>query len=54
MTQINGLVGFKSHHLGGGKNVSWMIEVDTGLRKAPTGKMVEVKANGGDMYVCSG
>lgn len=44
------LVGVSCTHLGGDGTVSWIIEVDKGSRGEATGNMVEVEANGGDMY----
>ena len=38
------------NHLGGCRTVEWIIEVDKGSRGKPTGDMVQIEANGGDMY----
>ncbi|KAH0559425.1 hypothetical protein GP486_004059 [Trichoglossum hirsutum] len=46
----SGLVGVSCIHLGGDGGVLWSIDVDGGTRQGATGKTVEVKANGGDMY----
>jgi len=53
MAAYSGLVGASCTHLGGDPTVSWSIEVDTGSRGEPTGKTVNVEANGHDMYLPS-
>ncbi|KAN0073553.1 hypothetical protein V8E54_008773 [Elaphomyces granulatus] len=53
MAAHSGLVGVSCTHFGGDPTVSWVIEVDTGSRGEPTGKTVNVEANGHDMYVPS-
>lgn len=53
MAAYSGLVGASCTHLGGDPTVSWSIEVDTGSRGEPTGKTVNVEANGHDIFICS-
>jgi len=53
MAAYPGLVGASCTHLGGDPTVSWSIEVDTGSRGEPTGKTVNVEANGHDIFICS-
>ncbi|KAI9765767.1 MAG: hypothetical protein M1839_005393 [Geoglossum umbratile] len=48
----SGLVGVSCIHLGGDSEVLWSIDVDGGSRRGATGQSVEVKANGGDIFVC--
>jgi len=50
MAPVPGLVGVSCTHLGGEGHVLWSIEVDKTSRGKASGEMVEVKANGGDMY----
>lgn len=40
-------------HLGGDKNINWIIEIDQGLRGEATGKMETILATGRDMYLHS-
>jgi hypothetical protein len=51
MISVEGLVGAQCFHFGGDETVSWIVEVDTGSRGEATGDIVQVRANGGDMYV---
>ena len=44
------LMGVSCNHLGGEKNVEWVIEVDKGLRGKETNDMALVEATGLDMY----
>ncbi|KAI9763387.1 MAG: hypothetical protein M1840_000579 [Geoglossum simile] len=48
----SGLVGVNCIHLGGDSEVLWSIDVDGGSRQGATGQSVEVKANGGDIFIC--
>ncbi|MCJ1386323.1 hypothetical protein MMC17_009449 [Xylographa soralifera] len=50
MTPVPGLVGVSCTHLGGAGHVLWSIEVDKSSRGKAPKEMVEVMANGGDMY----
>ncbi|OCK76361.1 hypothetical protein K432DRAFT_385501 [Lepidopterella palustris CBS 459.81] len=52
MASVEGLVGAMCYHLGGDRNVSWIVQVDGCSRGAATGKVVEVRANGGDIFMC--
>jgi hypothetical protein len=51
MAAHSGLVSVSCAHFGGDPTVSWTIEVDTGSRGEPTGKTINVEANGHDMYL---
>lgn len=42
----SGFIGVSCAHLGGDPTVSWIVEIDTGCRGEPTGKTVNVEANG--------
>ncbi|MCJ1473152.1 hypothetical protein MMC13_001803 [Lambiella insularis] len=50
MAPVPGLIGVSCTHLGGDGHVLWSIEVDKSSRGKASREMVEVKANGGDMY----
>jgi hypothetical protein len=50
IASTSGLVGISCIHFGGDGDVSWGTDVDKGSRQGATGDVVEVKANGGDMY----
>lgn len=52
MASIKDLVGAWCFHFGGGQDVSWIIQVDGCPRGADSGKMAEVRANGGDIFIC--
>lgn len=51
MASAKDLVGAMCYHLGGDQNVTWIFQVDACSRGVATGKIVDVKANGGDMCV---
>jgi hypothetical protein len=52
MVSIKELVGAWCFHFGGDRDVSWIVQIDGSPRGTNSGQMVEVRANGGDIFIC--
>ena len=44
---------FECVHLGGDRDLSWVIECDKGKEGEKTDTFTSVKANGGDIFLCN-
>ena len=51
MASAKDLVGAMCYHLGGDQNITWIFQVDAYSYRVATRKIVDVKANGGNMCV---
>jgi len=49
---VPGLIGISCTHLGGAGHVLWGIDVDKSSRGKGSREMMEVMANGGDIFIC--
>ncbi|KAF2174567.1 hypothetical protein K469DRAFT_756361 [Zopfia rhizophila CBS 207.26] len=52
MANQEGLMGAMCYHLGGDQNVSWVIHVDKCSRGADSANVEQLKAKGGDIFIC--
>jgi hypothetical protein len=51
MAVYSGLIGISYIYFGGDPTVLWVIEIDTGSCSKPTGKIVNIEANGYNIYL---